>query len=171
MRRTRLGVLVGCGLSVAGCAHQGTLAAEIIVIPAPPEVDRDLRTYQLPDGEVRIAMLPMVRLPALWTGQQATRALHVRVTFANVGLQAWTVFPRRQLAQMGQRGSMMPAATSLDPVVVAPGEMRTLDLYYPIPLALPSRLTLEWQVQRPGVTVAGETQIDPTLAWAPRSWF
>ena len=160
----------------AGCAHRGALADQTIVTPATQGVNNGVESYKLPDGEVRIAMMPMVKLPALWIGQQATRAMHVRVTFDNVGSQPWTVYPRKQLARIGEYGPSLPAAAPIDPLVVAPGRVRVLDLFYPVPEPkfgpqLPSRFSLEWHVQQPGVMVAGETRIDPTVAYAGRARF
>ena len=168
--------LVACVVAVIGCAHGGSSAQPTIVTPAAPEVVNGVSTYRLSDGEVRIAMLPIVQLPALWIGQQATRALHVRVTFDNSGLQAWTVVPRKQLAHVGEYGPLLPAATNGVPLVIAPGRSRVLDLYYPAPVPkfgpeVPSRFTLDWHVEKPGELVAGETRIDPTVAMNGREQF
>jgi hypothetical protein len=161
--------------SAVGCAHRNATPTTLVT-PAPQGISEGVSSYRFTDGEVRVAMLPMVRLPALWIGQQSTRAMHVRVTFDNVGSQPWTVYPRSQLARVGEFGPSLPAAAPVDPLVIAPGRVRVLDLFYPVPepqfgQELPSRFSLQWKVLQPGMVVAGETKIDPSVAMMPRARF
>jgi hypothetical protein len=168
--------LVAMVAATSGCAHHAKVADQTIVTPNTKGVQGGVESYQLPDGEVRVAMMPMVKLPALWIGQQSTRAMHVRVTFDNIGSNPWTVYPRKQLARIGEYGPSLPAAAPVDPLVIAPGRVRVLDLFYPVPEPkygpqLPSRFSLEWSVEQPGLVVAGETRIDPSVAYQPRHTF
>jgi hypothetical protein len=161
-------------LTAAGCAHHD--ARQTIVTAPLSDVADGVSIYRLSDGEVRVAMLPMVQLPALWLGQQATRALHVRVIFANKGHAEWTVFPRQQLGHVDGNDTLSPTAAPLEAVIIAPGKSQVMDLFYAArslrsgPEA-PSRFTLDWQIDQPSLLVTGNTRLDPSQAMTARSHF
>jgi hypothetical protein len=161
--------LVGLAAAAIGCAPPARYACPALITPT--DVADGVSTYRLADGEVRIALLPMVQLPSLWIGQWATRALHVRATFANRGLRTWRVYPRQQLARVGEGHAIPPTAAMADPVEIAPGQSHSLDLFFPAPgpksgPQLPSRIALDWRIDEAGLMVAGETAIDPVVALA-----
>jgi hypothetical protein len=166
-------LVVASVAALAGCM-QGTTARRTVVTPAAEEASINNTIYRVPDGEVRVVMMPMVELPALWIGQSATRALHVRVTFDNIGGRDWLVFPRKQVARVEGYGTSLAALAPTDPVVVTPGRVQVLDLYYPVPVPkfgpeVPRHVTLDWKIDGAGVTVAGRTPMDPGMALATRN--
>lgn len=164
--------LLAFATAMTGCAHQDLSARSTIVTPSAENVG-GATVYRMTDGTVQVAMLPMVEMPALWLGQTATRALHVRVTYANEGMHAWTIYTRQQIAHVEDRGPSLPAGASRDPFIVTPGQTRALDLYYPVAHndGAPSRFSLDWHVNEPGTIVAGETRIDANLALGDRARF
>ena len=167
--------LVGIGLTammmLAGCAHE-RIASPASERSAPGQVSYTL----FPGGNVDLAVLGYGRIVRRAYDQTSFRALRVRMTLTNRGTQPWTVRPTEQIALIEQYGPTMPAAVSQRPLVVPPGETRTLELFYPVPSAAfaqrpPQRLALQWRVHLPGGVVGDRARLDHELASiaAPRS--
>ncbi|MFI5289422.1 MAG: hypothetical protein ACHQ17_07225 [Polyangia bacterium] len=135
-------ILIALGaLVLAGCAGDyayvpaeaataqvgGQAAADY---PIPPEA---------PQGDVRIASFGIS--PLAVNQQESVRALHLRMVIANNSSQQWTVDTREQLAALSGEGESRPIFASTDqgelPLVpIAPGDKRTIDLFYPLPADL-----------------------------------
>jgi hypothetical protein len=96
-------------------------------------------------------------------------ALVVRMIVDNRSAEPWTVRPEEQVAQVGEWGTQLPADASAGALVVAPGEQRRIDLFYPMPRPqfgpeMARHLTIEWRVRTPDGTVGEHVDLDGQLA-------
>jgi hypothetical protein len=167
----QLAWIVLAAVTLAGCAH------EPINPPAserstPGEVSYSLHS----DGDVSLAVVGYDQIVRRAVNQTSFPALHVLMTLTNRGTQPWTVHPAEQIAFIEHYGPSMPAAVSDRPLLIAPGETRTLELFYPVPSAAfaqlpPQRISLQWRVRMPGGIVGDRARLDHELAAiaAPRS--
>jgi hypothetical protein len=151
-------------LTIAGCAHAQIHA------PASERSAPGQLSYTLPSGgTVDVAVVAYDRIERDAVDATSYPALHVRLTLRNASAEPWSVDPREQLAQLADYGTLLPAAVSRRTLVVAPGETRTLDLFYPTPTAefaqhAPGRIALDWRVRLPGGLVGDRARLDRELA-------
>ena len=158
-------------VTLAGCAH------ERITSPASERSTPGQVSYTLfPGGDVAVAVVGYDRVERRAYDQTSFPALRVRMTLTNRGTQPWTVQPREQIAFIEHYGPSMPASVSQGVLVVAPGETRALELFYPVPSTgfaqlPPQQLSLQWRVRLPGGVVGDRARLDHELASipAPRS--
>jgi hypothetical protein len=158
-------------VTLAGCAHE-QIASPTSERSAPGQVSYTL----FPGGDVDVAVVGYDRIERRAYDQASFPALRVRMTLTNRGTQPWTVQPREQIAFIEHYGPSTPASVSQRVLVVAPGETRTLELFYPVPSAAfaqlpPQRISLQWRVRLPGGIVGDRARLDHELASiaAPRS--
>ena len=159
--------LVGMALvavTLAACAH------EVVHQPATERSSAGQVSYTLPPGgDVGLVVVGYEHIPGRPYAQTGYPALHVQMTLSNGGTQSWTVHPRDQLAFIEDRGPNLPSVVSDAPLVVAPGETRVIDLYYPVasaPFAQspPRQMSLQWRVRLPSGVVGGRAHLDRELA-------
>ena len=116
-------------------------------------------------GQVRVASLGVQAAPSADGSPSGQRAIHLRMSVANRGDEAWTIDPRLQEIDLPGRGPTAPvfARTSSGvvtaPVVIAARSHEHIDLYYPLdtserPAVIP-RFDARWQVQTPNGTLRG----------------
>jgi hypothetical protein len=158
-------------VTLAGCAHE-PINPPASERSAPGQVSYTLFT----PGDVSLAVVAYDRIERRAVDQTGFPALRVRMTLTNRGTQPWTVQPADQIAFIEQYGPTLPAAASSRPLRVAPGETRSLELFYPVPSAEfaqlpPQRFSVRWRVRLPDGIVGGRAQLDHELAAipAPRS--
>lgn len=151
-------------VTLAACAHQP------IVGPASERSQPGQVSYTLPPGgEVSIVVVGYDSVSHRRYDLTSAPLLHVQMTLANRGTQPWTLHSRDQIAFIESYGPSVPAEASDHPLVVAPGETRTLDLYYPIAKAEfaqapPRRMSLQWRVRLPGGVVGDRARLDREVA-------
>jgi len=151
-------------VTIAACAHQPVFA------PASERSQPGQVSYTLPPGgEVDIVVVGYDSVSHRRYDLTSAPLLHVQMTLANRGSEPWMLHSREQVAFIESYGPSMPAAVSDLPLVVAPGETRTLDLYYPIASAgfaqaPPRRLSLQWRVRVPGGVVGDRARLDREIA-------
>lgn len=129
-----------------------------------------------PRGDVRVATLGIARIDM--GGEEGVPSLHVRMVVSNDnGVGPWALDTREVLVQIAGMRPLAPAfvnasAAELPVVQIAPGERRTVDLFYPLPdemskaSHLPA-LDVVWRVQTEAREVAERTpferiRIEPT---------
>jgi hypothetical protein len=146
----RLVLSVALATLVAGCAHQETL-----VPAAPPST-----AWLLPEGgDVLVQVIGTSEVGTRDTWRSGYRAMKLRMTVTNASAQTWVIDPRKQIARMGGFSTSFPSNVSAAPLVVGPGDTRTLDLFYPIPTPnygpeLPRHVALDWQIATPQGIIA-----------------
>jgi len=151
-------------VTLAACAHQTVHA------PASERSQPGQVSYSLPPGgEVNIVVVGYEHFAGRPYAQTGYPALHVQMTLANRGSETWTMHSRDQIAFIENYGPSMPAAASDRPLVVAPGETRTFDLFYPVATAgfaqvPPRRMSLQWRVRLPGGVVGDRARLDREIA-------
>jgi hypothetical protein len=125
---------------------------------------------EAPRGSVELTSFGPVVLAV--EGGQSLDALHVRMVIANAGdLAPWTVdLPGTTLKTPGAAAQHVIAANSnietLPAVVVGTGEVRTLDLYFPMPARADS-FELAWRVTTPASEIHERTQFTREISDAP----
>jgi hypothetical protein len=160
----QLAWIVLTAVTLAGCAH------EPIHPPASERSAPGQVSYSLfSDGAVSLAVVGYDRIERRAVNQTSYPALRVLMTLTNRGTQPWTVHPAEQIAFIERYGRTLPAATSDRPLLVGPGETRTLELFYPVPSAAfaqlpPQRISLQWRVRLPGGIVGDRARLDHQLA-------
>jgi hypothetical protein len=133
---------------------------------------------EAPRGTVELSSFGKVTLAV--EGGQSLDALHVRMVIANAGdLAPWTIdLPGTTLKAQGSLSYRVVAANSniatLPAVIVGTGEVRTLDLYFPMPARADS-FELAWRVTTPTSEVHERTQFtrevsDASAAPLPTGW-
>jgi hypothetical protein len=152
-------------VTLAACAH------EVVHLPASERSTPDQVSYALPSGgQVDVAVVAYDRIETDAAYKTSFPSLRVRMTLTNRSAQPWSARPDEQLAFIEDYGPSFPAAASKSALVVAPGETRTLELFYPVPKpelaqAPPNRLSLQWRVHLPGAIVVGDrVRLDHELA-------
>jgi hypothetical protein len=173
--------LLGAALAMGACnqytyvpstnataAIRGQTAAKYD-IPSPAE----------PQGDVRIASFGISKV----TRQDGTpmRAIHVRLVASNNSAQPWTIDTRQQLADIRNVGQVSAAfarseGQDLPLVAVAPGQKRTVDIFFPLPAQTEKASKIPefdvlWKVQAGSTVVAQRTpferlQVAPMMAAA-----
>lgn len=146
-----------------------TTSATIAGLPAsyygiPPEAPR---------GHLRIATLGFAEIRPQGAGDdQELRALHVRMIVANNADRPWLVDTREQRAVLPNGGESRPAYATADrggaqppSVEIAPGQARTIDLFYPLPQHMQSAgevpsFDVLWRVDTAGRAVVDRTPFE-----------
>jgi hypothetical protein len=138
---------------------------------------------EAPRGTVELSSFGKVRLAV--EGGQSLDALHVRMVIANAGdLAPWTIdLPGTTLKAPGSPSHRAVAANSnietLPAVVVGTGEVRTLDIYFPMPAGADS-FEIAWRVTTPTSEVRERTQFTRQVSegsttlptgWGSHWWF
>jgi hypothetical protein len=177
--------LLAAALGVAGCseteeysepaadARQGVepqLPVAQLDLPREKPVGRYDVPAQSPHGRVVITSFGVHDMQV---GQQEkpVRFLHVRMQLTNTDdTGPWTFDVRQQLLALPNEGQSQPALINADQrdlpnLSVAPGQTRTVDLYYALPQTLQTAREipagdLSWHVQTPGQTIAQRTPIE-----------
>ena len=133
-----------------------------------------------PRGKLEAASFGIVAMQVNDGGAE-TRFLQVRLSVANNNdVAAWTVDTRQQLLALPGEGQSRPAFANSDQqdlpnITVAPGQKRTIDLYYALPLPLQSadhipQFELLWHVQTPSREVAERTPFERIKIEEPSAW-
>ena len=153
-------------VTLAACAH------EIVHEPTSTRSSAGQVSYRLPPGgDVSLVVVGYDLVPGRPYAQTSYPAVRVQMTLANGGTEPWTVHPREQLAFIEDHGPNLPALVSDQPLVVAPGEIRTIDLYYPVAdptfaQSPPRRMTVQWRVRLPAGVIGERARLDRELASA-----
>lgn len=148
-----------------------------------------------PQGDVRVASFGVsVVTPVNGTG--AFNALHVRMVVSNESHQPWTLDTRNQLISIAHEGTSRPIYSNVDRgsqplVTIAPGDKRTIDLFYPLPADMQGAKRIPtfdvlWKVHTGARVIAERTpfqrlEVAPELAaagpyffdysWGPYLWY
>ena len=151
-------------VTVVGCAHERVFSPTS-QRSAPGQVIYSVA----PGGEVAIAVVGYGRVTRHAFDQTSFPALRVQMTLTNRGAHPWTVNPREQLAFIENYGPNVPAAVSEQPLVVAPGATRAIDLFYPVASpefaqTPPRRLSLRWRVRLAGSVIGDRARLDHEVA-------
>nr|UXE44640.1 hypothetical protein Hi04_10k_c2877_00008 [uncultured bacterium] len=181
-------VLAGCGVLTA-CGNNYVYAP---TVSTSATIGGRLASYysipqEEPRGDVRIATFGFAEIGSR-EGEETLKALHTRMIVANNSEYPWSVDTREQRIAVPGDGESQPAfATTsggLPPIVdIPPKEVRTIDLFYPLPpdvqkaSKLPSFDTL-WTVHTDTREVTERTPferltVQPTVgedygyAWGP----
>jgi hypothetical protein len=90
-----------------------------------------------PKGNARVQSMGIVDLEARDSGRKTT-ALHLRLSVSNQDQVPWSVNVQEQIVNFPNQGGAEPILANSDsnrlPVItVQPHELRTVDLYYPLP--------------------------------------
>jgi hypothetical protein len=159
-------------------------------IPMPPDA---------PVGELELASYGLVDVGSQAGSAGPLRALHLRMTLVDHGPTPWTVDTRDQRIDVEGYGASVAAFASADAgtrpplVVVPPGGVRVIDLFFPLPDALQSDENLPsvdaiWSVEVDGRVVSERTPFDaiavqpvetydpafdygPEYYWGPPYWY
>lgn len=144
-----------------------TTSAELVGAPAA--------TYEMPGGDVRLAMLGIASLRSNGLEDSTLRAVHIALAASNRSDEHWTVdASEARLSMVVRRERSDIYATTLEvgraPVVdVPPRSTRMIDLYFPLPIqlankdALPSFEVL-WTVHAGTRTITERTPFQRTLS-------
>ena len=174
MRRT----LVLCALAAVACARSPHWAYHpttdhVKPIPGRTAADHAAVRYPLAHGEVTIATVGIVPItPADNPAGSAEPMLQVRMVVHNADQNLWTVSAPDQVAEIEGVGKTLPRFASCDGqdmgvAVLAPGDARTVDLYYEMPWMRvppdrPPAVTVDWRVRTPADVVArAATEFQP----------
>jgi hypothetical protein len=154
--------------ALGSCAHQ-----PVTIVPPTPAV-----SFLTPDGgSVSIDMKDAVEIAPTGIDRPGYRALRIRLTLDNRGPQTWIIDPRLQIAHVGGYSVSFPSDVSASPLVVSPGEVRSLDLFYPIPTPdygpeVPKHVSLDWKINTPSGLYAHRAEMNRTwYGWSARTVF
>lgn len=177
MRSVVLGLLA-VALSGCGASYAYVPTEEASANAAGPPAARYGVPPEAPHGDVRVSTTGVENV-RLASGDQV-RTLHVRLTVSNDnGAAAWTMDTRDvllDLAKTGERRASFvrgtPSGSSV--LAVAPGDARSVDLYYVLPREEKSekripRFDVLWQVQTAERVVAERTPFERVTLEPPVS--
>jgi hypothetical protein len=133
-----------------------------------------------PHGEVTLASRGIVDL-SLGSDNERTRCLQVHMIVANNDDAPWVVDAREQLLQLPGEGQSRPALVNteqqdLPNINVAPGQKRTVDLFYTLPQPLQQakqipEFDVSWHVQMPSRVVAERTPFERVKIEEPSDYY
>ena len=119
-----------------------------------------------PKGNARVQSMGIVDLKPK-NGGDSLASLHIRLTISNQDQTPWTLSVRDQSVVFPNRGSSAPVLASVESeelaaITILPHELRSVDLYFPMPPGLREadklpEFDFHWQVHAGGTLVARTT--------------